>query len=231
MFQEPLTTADVMRIFAEEIADRSGTVSDTFDDGRRLFARSLLPFVEEVRPKDRLQGGVAVRATRSDVWVHPYVFRQVCRNGAIMAQALQTLHLTELDCCVPEDALREIRRAVQACSERDCFVDSVEQMRSSVHDPANEAINMLAALSHLPRGISGPVVQQVLERYFRVEEPSRFGVVNAVTATARETRDPELRWRLEELGGGIAARILPHQPADESGAVAVRQEREVLTGV
>jgi hypothetical protein len=29
--------------------------------------------------------------------------------------------------------------------------------------------------------------------------------MNAVTSVARDTRDPELRWRLEEFGGGIPA--------------------------
>jgi hypothetical protein len=35
--------------------------------------------------------------------------------------------------------------------------------------------------------------------------------MNAVTSVARDTRDPETRWRLEELGGAIAAR-LPRAP-------------------
>ena len=45
----------------------------------------------EVRPQDRLQGGVALRVVEADILVHPYVFRQVCRNGAIVAQALETV--------------------------------------------------------------------------------------------------------------------------------------------
>jgi hypothetical protein len=32
---------------------------------------------------------------------------------------------------------------------------------------------------------------------------SRFDLMNAVTATARNLTDPEARWRLEELGGAI----------------------------
>jgi hypothetical protein len=33
--------------------------------------------------------------------------------------------------------------------------------------------------------------------------------MNAITTTARETRDPETKWRLEELGGAVAAGIEP----------------------
>ena len=42
---------------------------------------------------------------------------------------------------------------------------------------------------------------------------NRFGLMNAVTSVARDTRDPDARWRLEELGGGIGARLRPRRPA------------------
>src|SRR5262249_16488363 len=81
-FDDPLTMCEVQTVLAEEVQAAGGTVTDVFDDGLRLFARSVLPAVAEVRPGDRVQGGVAVRACEGQVWVHPYVFRQVCRNGA-----------------------------------------------------------------------------------------------------------------------------------------------------
>ena len=54
--------------------------------------------------------------------------------------------------------------------------------------------------------------------------------MNAVTATARDTRDPDLRWRLEEFGGGIPALLKPtgaapatrpprHESVELAGAV------------
>jgi hypothetical protein len=92
-----LTTQEILTVLSDEVAARSGKVLDVFDDGSRLFARSVLPRVEEVRPGDRLQGGVALRSMDSQVWVHPYVFREVCRNGAIVAQALETRHLAGID--------------------------------------------------------------------------------------------------------------------------------------
>src|SRR5262245_25881668 len=61
-----LTTGQVMAAFSEAIAGCGGAVTDTFDDGRRLFTRSLLPHVEEVRPKDGVQGGVALKATTEE---------------------------------------------------------------------------------------------------------------------------------------------------------------------
>ena len=92
-----ITTAMVKTVFAEEIAALDGKVSDTFDDGERLFVRSILPGVEEVRAKDCVEGGVALRMSGGEAWVHPYVVRQVCSNGAIMAQAIETRHVADFN--------------------------------------------------------------------------------------------------------------------------------------
>jgi hypothetical protein len=55
-------------------------------------------------------------------------------------------------------------------------------------------------------------------------EKSRFGLMNAVTSVARDRPVPEERWRLEELGGGIAARILPKPSGDSSGVDVVYRD-------
>src|SRR6266404_2686631 len=91
-------------LFSEEVGMAGGFVSDTFRDAARLFLRSVLPGVREVRPGDNLQAGVALRATAGEVWVHPYVFRQICRNGAIIAHALQTRHIDSADCATSDEA-------------------------------------------------------------------------------------------------------------------------------
>src|SRR6266852_1393915 len=110
-----LTTGQIKAVFKEEISAAGGTISDTFDDDTRLFARSILPHVREVRNNDQVQGGVALRATEEKIWVHPYLFRQVCRNGAIMAQALQTPLVERSEFEIGEEAAREMGAAVQAC--------------------------------------------------------------------------------------------------------------------
>src|SRR5690348_13979258 len=100
-----LTTAGILDVFAEEISTQhGGRVSDAFDDGRRLFARSVLPRIEALRPGDKVQGGVALRANEQEIWLHPYLFRLVCRNGAIIAQTLSTRHLEDLHLRTAEDA-------------------------------------------------------------------------------------------------------------------------------
>src|SRR5690348_3701746 len=100
-----ITLATIKAVFAEEIVAQQGSVSDTFDDGSRLFLRSLLPALGEVVPKDRVQGGVALRSDGSAVWLHPYVFRLLCRNGAIMAHATQTHEIKDIQDRPPEEVV------------------------------------------------------------------------------------------------------------------------------
>jgi hypothetical protein len=88
-----MTTAEIAAVFGDEIGSARGTVRETADDGERLFIRAVLPRTCEVRPRDALQAGVAVKATDTDVWVHPFVFRLACKNGAIMAHAAESRHL------------------------------------------------------------------------------------------------------------------------------------------
>ena len=109
-----LSTPEIRDIFAAEIAHAHGVVSETFEDGERLFTRSLLPSVADVRPNDKLQGGVALKATEREICLHPYLFRLVCKNGAIRAHAIQTRRIDLSDVLLPEIAAESLREAVSA---------------------------------------------------------------------------------------------------------------------
>jgi hypothetical protein len=211
-----LTTTAIQAAFVEEITAIGGTVADIFDDGERLFVRSVLPRAREVLPKDRVQDGVALRATGGDVWIHPYVFRQVCSNGAIVAHAVQTRRIDGIDFLDPEQAESAIREALQACCAEECFTAFAQEMRSASEVQADLALNLMPLLSRLTDRNAARFVRDIMFRFAKDADQSRFGLMNAVTSVARDTSDPEMRWRLEELGGGIAAGRLP-TPASDGG--------------
>jgi hypothetical protein len=227
-----------------------GQVTDTFHDGQRLFTRAVLPAVEEVQRGDKVQGGVALKAMDEGVWLYPYLFRLICKNGAIMAQALESRFLADLHQQDPDEAVRSVREGIGACCAPEVFIDIVGKVRSTCHTQANRALNMMPLLNSLPRGPNSAylstllsqvfggaelprqpprqnVVSQIMDRFFRDGDRSQFGLANAVTATARDTKDPELRWKLEEFGGGLAIGRVPKPPADSGCARKTRVEREV----
>lgn len=188
--------------FADEVAAQGGTVTDAYDDGARLFARAVLARGADVGPGDRVRGGVAVKAAGGEVCVHPYVFRLVCRNGAITARVTGTRHLTGLDACDP-DAAAAVREAVRACCAGDAFAEAAAGMRTARERQAELGLAVLPLLSRFP-GRGAGVLRAVMDQFFGGDDRSRFGLMNAVTAVARDEADPEVRWGLEEFGGGIA---------------------------
>jgi hypothetical protein len=208
------TTAEIGEVFAEEIAEIGGKVTDRYDDGSRLLARSVLPGRRMVGRDDAVQGGVAIRATDEDIQVHPYVFRQVCRNGAIMATAIQTWQVARVDDSgiVDRAPLGELREAIRACGSEEAFSTSAEQMRSAREIQADLSLTIMPMLGQMPREMVNQVLGSIMEQFAKERDSSNFGLMNAVTSVARDTRDPELRWRLEGLGGGIPALIARPRP-------------------
>ncbi len=215
LHDDRLTTTAIQAAFTEEINAMGGTVVETFDDGERLFARSVLPRAREVLPNDRARDGVALRATETDVWIHPYVFRQICSNGTIIAHAVSTRRLDRVDSLDSGRAASAIREAVRACCAAENFTAVADEMRSASEMQADLVLTLMPLLARLPNSDTvAQLFSDIMERFINDADSSRFGLMNAVTSVARDTSDPEMRWRLEELGGGILAER-PVTPASD----------------
>jgi hypothetical protein len=217
----PSTTA-IKAAFEQEVADAGGNVCDAFDDGCRLFLRSVLPGPVEVNPGDRTNRGVALRSRESEVLVHPFFFRQVCRNGAIAARAVQARRVEryEYSTCpaAGEAVLVEVRQAVRDCSDEQILDQAADRMRTMAETEADVALSILPALVKMKPDDASRLFDLILGRFERRSDRSMFGLMNAVTSVARDTRDPDTRWRLEEAGGGMLARLLPVPARDDAPA-------------
>lgn len=220
------TTADIRAAFVEEILGLGGNVPDVYEDGERLLARAVLPADTEILPGDRVNGGVAVRVQGTDLLVHPYTFRQVCTNGAIAAHALETRRLERAESTgilVPgyevTVALTDFRLAVQACAAPEAFAVVANEMRSATDVEADLALHLMPVLAQMG-ALAAQRGPQIFRRFASAGDRSVFGLMNAVTSVARDTRDHETRWRLEELGGTIPARLVPQPKISPAASVA-----------
>ncbi len=207
------TTQDIDSVATDELSRAGGNVLERFDDGRRLFLRSVLPMVRDLRPGDAVQGGVALMTTDEEIRVHPYTFRQVCRNGAIMATAIQTRRVQRVEPDAPvvtvEAVTEELREAIRECSAPEAFYTAADQLRSASQRQADLALHLLPFLSRMPQADVARILADIEKTFTEERDRSVFGLVNAVTSVARDEPDPKLRWRLEELGGGVVARVPP----------------------
>src|SRR5262245_1461041 len=145
--------ATIERIFTEEIEAAGGTVSDVVHTRDVSFMRSLLPFGAEVQPRDQVKPGVALRSTQHDVWIHPYVFRKVCSNGAVMAWAIESHQVTEVDLRPSYEVELQIAHAIRACCAKEAFEGAVAAMRTSTElsAEAREAMEVASMLLSMLR--------------------------------------------------------------------------------
>jgi hypothetical protein len=224
-----LTTPTILAIFDQEVSALGGRVTDTYHDSGQLFVRSLLPNIQPVRPQDTMQAGLALRATDDELWLHPYMFRQVCRNGAIMAQAVESLHVECLGVYSLEEGAQMLREAIANCSDEQVFARSLNRVRSAATANADELINLMPFLAKLDEYGMRRFLNNVLQRFSADGERTRFGLMNAVTSVARDTSDPDARWRLEELGGAIGALILPKRPTPSPARARAEFEPAAIT--
>ena len=206
-FQDGPTTRDIGEVSRKRLSRPADayrtrlTMAAASSSGRSSAER-------EVKSGDRVQGGVAP-GTREEIRVHPYVFRQVCANGAIIAHATESRYLAaaEFQLDSVEAFVAALREAVQACCGADAFERAADEMSSSIQSDFDPALTLMPMLSRLPPKIAAEVLPAILGRFFEGGDMSRFGFMNAVTSVARDTRDPETRWDLEEIGGGIPAKL------------------------
>lgn len=203
---------EILETFEHEVRDLGGTLRDVYAEGDLLYARAVLPDEMDVRPNDRVHGGVAVRTHDTEILVHPYTYRVVCTNGAIVASAIGSRVVERVELSAPtaviEGVLDDLRQAVHAGAAASVLANTVRAMRSAANRDAELFLQLMLALPHMPPGVRASVVRVIVRRYDAEGDRSVFGLVNAVTSVARDTTDPEIRWRLEELGGGM----LDHLP-------------------
>jgi hypothetical protein len=224
MLDGTLTTGNILDIFTEEVQTRQGRVTDTFHDRGRLFVRSLLPHVADARPMDSMQGGLALRATSEELWLHPYLFRHVCRNGAIMAHTIESLHVECLGAYSLEEGSAMLRQAIADGSADNVFATSIHRIRSSATIEVDDLLNLIPHLSYFQDAGMGRFLAEILVRFSGGRDRTHFGFMNAVTSVARETEDPDERWRLEEWGGAVGARLLPRRPSNAPARAAMKRE-------
>jgi hypothetical protein len=206
---------EILEALEREVRNLGGAVPDVYAEGDLLYARAVLPDAAEARPGDRIHGGVAVRTHDTEVLVHPYSYRIVCTNGAIAAFATGSHVVERVEVAAPSSAinavLEELRAAIRAAAAPAALEAAVGAMRSAAQREADVMVQLMPLLPHMPPGMRASLVRTIVRRFEAERDGSVLGLVNAVTSVARDTSDPETRWRLEELGGGMLARV-PGRP-------------------
>lgn len=203
------STSEIAQTFADVISTLGGSVSDSYDDGSRLFVRAQLSPERDVSPGDTLRGGIALRTVGPVVSVHPYIYRKICSNGAIAAQVTGTRAIRRVEFESATEfvagAIEEIRFSVRQCAEPAVFDKVAGDMAFSRHVLAEAMVNTLPILERVPVDYREHIIAMLGREFAESNDGTYYGVMNTITAAARETTDPETKWQLEQFGGSVPA--------------------------
>ena len=186
----------------------AGVVTEEFADKQRFYCRFLLPASDSVCSGDIVRAGIAVNVEGDRFVAYPYIHRRVCRNGAIRVQDAPGFSAMRLGVGARDDEIvsvsEEMRQAIRNAAHPDMFVEFRKRFQSAAQTRADRFLNMLPRLSRQRARRRKVTERAILSEFERVGDESLYGLINAITATARDTRDQRVKWQLECLAGDMA---------------------------
>jgi len=176
-------------------------------DGFLAIAATSPSLCAEVRRGDQVMAGfAALRDREQPLRVVSRIFREVCANGSIVSTREEQLEGA---------ASLTVPQRVRQCFERDRFLASVAVLRQAAAESVADPEEMMERMSDemMRLGRRGPEFYELMKevsaaRWREEEDRTLYGLLNAVTATARDLPDFRDRLDLEELGGALA-RLAP----------------------
>jgi len=174
---------------------------------------------EEIREGDIIHGGLIIRNSEvgaSSFRVEPFLLRKVCSNGLIGKHSLKKIHLGrqtaeegEIEWSDETKRLEDkafwakVRDIIRNTFDRNIFLSWIEKMKEAAEteiEKPKEAIDNVVRYAGLTEE-----QKNILLMHFT--EKTKYGLVNAITSLARDTKDIDERIRLEEIGGKLLEEV------------------------
>src|SRR5262249_47929695 len=125
------------------------------------------------------------------------------------------------------EAVSLVREAVESCCERNVFATAATQMRTAAQQPIDAVLSMMPFLTRT-LAFTPEMALRIFERFLHEKDRTRFGIMNAITSVARDTRDHVTRWDLEKLGGRIAVMEIPKTLPDKGAENPIPRAEDEL---
>ncbi len=184
--------------------------------GTMLYLKAIdRTLTAEITRGDIIYGGLIIRNSEvgaSAFRVETFILRKICSNGLIGEHSLKKVHLGHQTLEIGEidwsDETRELedkalwakaRDIIRLTFDNNIFSSWVKKMRESTEitiEKPTKAVNNVARLASLSEE-----QRDDLLAYF--SEHTKYGLVNAVTSLARETKNADEQIRLEGFGGKL----------------------------
>jgi hypothetical protein len=173
--------------------------------------------VDTVRDEDIVYGGLIIRNSEvgaSALRIEPFILRRICSNGLILQHSLKKIHLGretsetgEIDWSDETRELEDrvlwskVRDIIRATFDREIFGLWVKRLKESIDVKIEKPVK---AVNNIVKHLNlSEEEREKLLAYF--SEPTKYGLINAVTNLAGQTKNVEEQVKLEEFAGKILA--------------------------
>jgi hypothetical protein len=183
----------------------------------RFYLRAVFPGMEkEVKVGDSVQWGVQIRNSEvgaATFAIESFVLRLVCMNGMVVAKVLNARHIGKrLDDILSDEAVEAddhafwlaARDTLRASLDEAAFEETVEKLRGTTEGATIESAPQATKRLAKTVGLSDEESDTVLTNLVREGDLTRWGMLNAVTATAHSVDSFDRGVELEEAGWSIA---------------------------
>jgi hypothetical protein len=208
--------------FSGAIESAHGEMKNRIVKPRGAYCRAVLPLKEEVKRRDMLHHGAALRMHPRQLEVVPFVFRQVCSNGAIWSHNADAFSLQITDATAEGEIVEFVESSTASAASAETFQSCLAEIRAGITRRIDIGLVVTSMFRSRGAEMDDTALMLVLAEMLNQPEAStRYDAMNIVTAAAREVPDPELKWRMESL----ATRLLTGAEVERKALPAVR-ERE-----
>ncbi|MCG2741082.1 MAG: DUF932 domain-containing protein [Syntrophaceae bacterium] len=191
---------------------------------RHMFIKATTPRMQgEIRVGDIVQGGLLIRNSEvgaSRLAIQPFVNRLRCENGMVIAEMLGGAGFSQIHLGGRKSAgvyqfsdttmqlenmaiFSKIRDVIRQTFEPGWFNQTIAALKATTENKVplpERAIGNVVDMAGLPDSTR----DAILKAYLGEPDPTQYGIVQAVTAYARDITSPEDRVSMEELGGRLA---------------------------
>lgn len=186
----------------------------------KFYLRAYLPSLErEVKAGDVIRAGVEIKNSEvgsGSLVVQPYILRLICTNGMTVAEhGVRRNHVgrrIEDETFLSDEALQAddtalwlvARDTVKSVLAEVRFEEIIAQLAETIH--GDEIVAPVAATETLAQsfGFTEEEREEIVANLHRAGDMSQWGMLNAVTATAKTVESFDRQAEMEAMGWDIA---------------------------
>ena len=194
----------------EDVLEQAQVLS-AYHDGEITNIKIRFPsLIDEIKQGDTVYGGLVLRNSElgfSSISVTSFIYRLVCTNGLMLPHTTainKKYHIgkpiKEISYGLPQDLIADISNMVKDMEDKTSFRSTVENLKN-----ATDVKLKKVKYKNMRRDYNTTQAEekQIKEKLEESNDYTKYGLIQAITATAKDIKIIQRSIHLEKLGGII----------------------------